>query len=691
MPAMPSPSVHPSPRSGAARRWAAIVIASLLAGAVTTLTLPVLGAAGDAPFSYSIEVPSGPFADGEAITIRIVGEPGMRVSNSGFCHPDMPTATSQDVLTEWCTATVGNGTTGGIEPADLDGVVELTIRAGVGAASKQAPALGTTHDWHCDTTSSCRVALEIIPETGNAVFDTSISLTYRDSASTAACGGPADDQVESAAPDRLTEAWVTWTVAECGEEGTATTASFTNDGVALGQFAAGSVDLAYAGVPAGSAGFDEGARPAVHTPIGLNATVVAVAGFQPEPSSVEGTKRWRPIDDVRMSTEELNALLSGHLTLDEGLQGSLKARNPQLAEQDNLSFAMPNGLAGPQATTQHMTRLLTARMGDAWSYPNLASKYETHAGQPLGPFADYNDVFNSLGMINLLTGKPQLVGDIYKKLAEKPQANSLVHFYLTDLATARQLGIAPVALQDASGEYVLPTPESLADAVPSMVEAADGTLALDPAQGGDGYPLTFVEYAVTPAEEIVDEACAPDEAARTAIRDWVGYVAGEGQRFSSAAGLVALPQDLRTDAEATVARIGAADITVGPCAPTTPPPEEETPPPAGPGEIPPGGIPTGGIPTGGIPTADGGGVDAPSSTPDAATGAGEDPTDGRADEADSASIEDAQAVAASTKIPRLRGPLGAGVLVSTVTLIGLVALTSATGWLSGGRARRRAS
>jgi hypothetical protein len=669
-----------------------LLTASLLAGLVTTFTLPVLApAAPDPPVTYTVSVsPEGPYTDGQAVRIRIAGARGMRVTNSGFCHPDMPPATSQRDLTEWCTATVGNGTTGGTEPADPDGIVELTVRAGVGTAEKDSPALGTSHRWTCDETSPCRVALEITPETGNAVFDTSIALTYRDDDATAGCGGPADGQIISAAPDRLTEAWVAWTIGECGDDGTATSASFTNDGAALGQFASGSVDLAYSGVPVGTAGFGEATRPAVHTPVALNATVLAVAGFHPTASSVPETPLWKPIDDVRMSTAELNALLSGHLTLDEGLQDSLKARNPQLAEQGTrLGFALPNALAGPQATTQSMTRLLQGRMGDAWAYPNLASKYDVHAGEPLGAFADYNGVYNSLAMINLATGKPQLVGDIYKKLAEKPQAVSLVHFYLTDLATARQLGIAPVALQDTSGAYVLPTPETLAAAAPSLVEADDGRAAPGPAPGA--YPLTFVEYAVTPAAQIVDDTCAVDTATTTSVRDWVGYLAGDGQDDLTAAGLVPLPPILREQADASLPRIAATAATTGPCAPTTPPPTE--PPPPETGGLPSGNLPSsplGNLPSGAddIPDAAGdpiGGAD-PSSPPGATD---DDGTDGRTDAADETSIEDARTVAASTEIPRLPGPLGAGVLVTTLTLVGLVGLTSATGWLSGGRRRTK--
>ncbi len=675
------------------RRLAGVVAASVALGVVAGMLVPFVGpATAQEPLAYTVTLdPAGPYVDGQAVTVRITGEPGMRVTNSGFCHPDMPPATSQEDLTEWCTSTVGNGATGGTVPADPSGVVELGIRIGSGAAEKTAPALGTSHSWRCDDTSPCRLALVITPARGSATFDTSTLLTYRDDDPTAGCGGPADDQFATAAPDRLTEAWVAWTVGRCAGTGVATTSSFTNDGSALAQFEAGSVDLAYSGVPAGTDGFGPATRPSIHTPVALNATVLAVAGYQPEPSSVPGVPLWRPIDDVRLSTDEANALLSGRLTLDEGLQDSLKARNPQLAEQGtSIGFASPSSLAGPQATTRGMTALLAARKGDDWAYPTSASKYGEQAGTPLGTFADYNTLTNSLAMINLFSGKPQLVGDIYKKLAEKPQAVSLVSFYLTDLATARQLALTPVALQDAAGTYVLPTPDTLAAAVPAMTTADDGTRSLDPTTVTGAYPLTYVEYAVSPSTTVLDEACAPVAGGAERLRAWVGYLADDGQTHLDGTGLVALPDDLRTAAVATVERIAAAEPTTGPCAPETPTPTTTpvtTPTTSLPDAA--GGLPIGGGFGSGLPGGDLGSLGA--GAPNLAGGAPvADPTDGRADAADAESVAEAEEVASRTTVPRLPGPIGAGLLVSALTLPLLVGLTSATGWLSGGRATGRA-
>lgn len=676
------------------RRLVALVGASLGCGLVGAATLPALGPASAAePFAYTVELlPAGPYTDGQAFTVRVTGVPGMRVTNSGFCAPDMPAAQDQDDLTEWCTSTVGNGATGGTVPADPDGVAELVVRAGVGSAEKVSPALGTSHSWMCDPTSPCRLSLVVTPPTGSATFDTSVQLTYRDEDDASSCGGPAADQLATAAPDRLTEAWVAWTVGQCGSDGAATSASFANDGAALAQFGAGSVDLAYSGVPVGTAGFGTVGAPAVHTPVALNATVLAVAGSYPTTSSVPGTPLYRPIDDIRLSNDEAAALLSGNLNLREDLQASLIARNPQLQVQAlQVGITTPSSLAGPQATTHQASRLLEQRAGAAWAYPNSASKFGEDAGKPLGTFADYNLLTNNLAVVNLFTGKPQLVGDIYKKLAEKPQGVSLVSFYLTDLATARQLGITPVAVQDAAGAYLLPTPETLAAAVPKMDVAADGTRSLDPAKASGAYPLTFVEYAVSPATTPAAADCTPNPDRAAKIRSWVGYASGPGQDELGPTGLVPLPADLRAEATETLAAIGASAPTTGPCAPattttptaTTTIPTSPTIPEAGSlpigGGLPSGGLPggggfgTGGPPVGGLP---GGG--------EALAGADVD----RAAAPDTESVAEAELAASTAEIPRLPGPLGTGVLVSALTLPLLVAVTSATGWLSGGRPRR---
>jgi len=82
-----------------------------------------------------------------------------------------------------------------------------------------------------------------------------------------------------------------------------------------------------------------------------------------------------------------------------------------------------------------------------------------------------------------------------------------------------------LAFRNANGAFVAPTPETMTSAVSRMEPDASGVLQLDPtvtAPAGQPqpYPLTYVEYAMVPAEPLVDATCTarPDSQARRNAR-----------------------------------------------------------------------------------------------------------------------------------------------------------------------------
>jgi hypothetical protein len=147
---------------------------------------------------------------------------------------------------------------------------------------------------------------------------------------------------------------------------------------------------------------------------------------------------------------------------------------------------------------------------------------------------------------------------------------------LTDYATAVALGMTPVAIENGSGEFVAPTPETMAAALDGMIHEPDGRLTPDPnASAAGAYPLTTVEYAMAPAEQLVDDSCASRPHAQELLRTWLDYLTGPAQS-SLPTGFVALPDSLREQAPAAIAKVGASPTTCGvPAAPggpgTTPP------------------------------------------------------------------------------------------------------------------------
>ena len=149
---------------------------------------------------------------------------------------------------------------------------------------------------------------------------------------------------------------------------------------------------------------------------------------------------------------------------------------------------------------------------------------------------------------------------------------------MTDAATAAATwgGLDDFALQSSDSlsatpsdaTYVAPTESSMQAAAANMTAQPDGTSLPDP-QGGpvDGvepYPLTYVEYAIAPAQPLLNADCTADTAAQTALNEWLTYLVGQGQK-ELPAGMAPLTSSLATQAQAAVAEVGTATPA---CTPT---------------------------------------------------------------------------------------------------------------------------
>jgi cobalamin biosynthesis Mg chelatase CobN len=105
-------------------------------------------------------------------------------------------------------------------------------------------------------------------------------------------------------------------------------------------------------------------------------------------------------------------------------------------------------------------------------------------------------------------------------------------------------------------------------AVANMTGQSDGTLLPNP-QGGavngvEPYPLTYVEYAIAPAQPLMNSNCTVNTAAQTAMNQWLTFLVGQGQN-DLPAGMAQLPSSLVSQAEVDIAKVGSAAPT---CTPT---------------------------------------------------------------------------------------------------------------------------
>ena len=120
---------------------------------------------------------------------------------------------------------------------------------------------------------------------------------------------------------------------------------------------------------------------------------------------------------------------------------------------------------------------------------------------------------------------------------------------------ANYYGLLPAALQNAAGNFVLPTAASLDAAVASATVNPNGTLSPDFATTNpDAYPLPDIWYAVVPT---TPQSAVNAVAERTLLDD-VLNVTGGPQSADLPAGFVPLPRSIYTSALAEV----SSDIQV---------------------------------------------------------------------------------------------------------------------------------
>ncbi len=431
----------------------------------------------------------------------------------------------------------------------------------------------------CDQSNPCALVMKF-----NIGADTvlkTVKLEFTDGNPIAACGGAADGIVNSAGSDEVSDLWASWTRDLCAKTGTKAPSrtAFTGEGAAVTQFANGDVDLAYT-----AAGYDPdvgllsdgatGTRNAVAIPLALNASVFGSGGGQHQlvNNLPLGDKAPYPDGSVSLDASEVAAFLTGGIPwisrFDKPWSNDITNRNPAL---QFILYASDGSVTAPSetlASTYFMTKYLHELAPDDFTIPNT-----TTARQVTSSLALSNPAYENLG---LYTGRPSLAKVMIPASISVTDGPT---WAMTDLATARVYGITPAAIEG-NGGFVFPDAASMAAAVPLMKENAQGMLIPDPgavagaevgATATAAYPLTYVEYALVPAEPLVDEAtCTLRSNSQQLLTSYLQYVTGDGQK-NLPAGMQPLPDALAEQAKARLASVGASVVT-GACAGKVGPP-----------------------------------------------------------------------------------------------------------------------
>lgn len=447
------------------------------------------------------------------------------------------------------------------------------------------------------------------------VYFVGVPATFVDTSAGLVCNGPAAGQINSESPDRLGEPITKLGIDSCksgyagGQGLTFNLGSGTSDDEALCAFASGSADLAYSGVgygqqgspfmPSNCAGGAAPQRSYVAIPIALNAVVLAHTAdlVKALPYKGFGTAE-TDYPQLKITTAQFAQLLSnggyvdvsqsGQSTNDNGSWGGqlgqeLLALNPSLSGgyHTPCSFCSIVG-AGPgsgvaaTSGTDATTYIATSYL-DALDRTQLLSAPDYLAAFPpeqLGAISNFGVPPPTYDVVTY-TGR-SILGHYTTPLSGSSS------WALTDSATAAATwgGFDDFALQSsdsasataANATYVAPTTASMQAAAADMTAQPDGTLLPDP-QGGpvDGvepYPLTYVEYAIAPAQPLLNADCTANTAAQTTLQEWLNFLVGQGQQ-DLPAGMAPLPSSLTAQANAAIAKVGAAAPA---CAPATPAP-----------------------------------------------------------------------------------------------------------------------
>jgi hypothetical protein len=443
------------------------------------------------------------------------------------------------------------------------------------------------------------------------VYFVGVPVTFADSTAGLACSSPAAGQIQSESPDRLGETITQLGIDACksgyagGQGLTFNLGSGNSDDETLCAFAGGSVDLAYSGVGYGTQGSafspancQGGAAPArayVAVPIALNAVVLAhSANFVQQPPYRGFGTAVTDYPQLKITVAQFAQFLSNGGFVDVSGSGQssdsgswqsqlgkgILALDPSLSNGYQASCsgctivgAGPGAGVAATSGTDATTYLATSYL-NALAPTQLVSAPDIQAAFPpeqLGTISNFGSPPPAYDVLTY-TGR-SILGHYTTPLSGN------AWWALTDAATAAATwgGLDDFALQSsdslsatpANATYVAPTTPSMQAAAANMMAQPDGTLLPDP-QGGpvggvEPYPLTYVEYAIAPAQPLLNKDCTADTAAQTALNEWLTFLVGSGQQ-DLPAGMAPLPSSMTAQAQAAIAKVGTSAPS---CAPST--------------------------------------------------------------------------------------------------------------------------
>jgi hypothetical protein len=561
--------------------------------AATAATLTAFGAieptaatgSEEAPWTVSA-TPNSALTDGQLVTITVTTTTTNRVyeANAQICRlgvdyassdgdrpakdfaagdlncPAIPISSSADVQTG-----DANLYTSATEP----GGSSFSMYVGSGVAEWPASSTGQAQRLTCDSENPCALVVEVYGSVAPGVvrwIPYVQELTYRVDDPVAGCGGPAEGVLNAAGPERITDIWIGLTLDQCrrpdAQKGAASRTSFSDEADAMDGFSSGALDLAYSAV-----GYDPDAalgrgtrseplsiRDSVAVPVALNATVVAVGNGRRGPND-----RKVPFTDVRLTMDQVAHMFSGGPgDFEQYERAAFRALNPQF---DEASIFLPatiqvGAFAPADASSWFLSSFLDANRPALWKVPDT-NTFGPERGLDRGSIMGFGVAKPSFNnAVDMFTGNSVLVRTLR---TQNTDAYGGI-WALTDLETATRLGLSVASIENANGEFISPTAESMSAAVATMKASSDGRLMPDPTatverDAVQPYPLTFIDYAIAPTAKLVDATCTGRPMSQALLSTWLTYAVTDGQDHLPV-GNLPLTDELRTAASAAIAEVG---------------------------------------------------------------------------------------------------------------------------------------
>lgn len=460
----------------------------------------------------------------------------------------------------------------------------------------------------CDATSPCTFVLAVYAkvdttlDSTRAIYFLKVPVTYQATVVESACGGAAPGELTAVGPDRLGGFSTDETRAACatsvggGKALVNALSSGQSDAQALCAFASGRADLAYSAVGYGTSsspfnpwncttdsGGPQPQRPFVAVPIALDSVDVdhTQTSIVLNASNSDSFADYKQLDITDAQAAQLLsaagtglwsfALGSGILKEDPTLTDDFFYYPSRPINHNNLVSGVdgPVVTSGAQATSYFATTYFHALDGQTMLSPTTGSPglgVVANFGTAIPRYA-VDPVTGLVNIVHALTPSRSFGGMPFALL---PGADTAAVWFGMDamaLQTPSSIGRTPV--------YVAPTTETMQAAVPTMTAGADGMLEPNPhaaATSSPAYPLTYVEYAIAPAQPLETTGCStPRTTSQADLTDWLDYLVGPGQS-ALPPGMAPLTATLLAQAQADIAKVGAS-----PCAPVPPPPAHTTP------------------------------------------------------------------------------------------------------------------